>query len=392
MYFYFLTVHSIIVTYKYMFTQEGRLLSIIQSDNKLIISTDDLREGMILAQEIIDHRGVRILAPGTVMSEAIIQKLQISSNTDSVFVYKPDDMAGHLSLSTQSTSSQAPSNAEKRIEELVDLASEQLKNKIFAADSEKLINVVHLNRITELIVETAFNTGELISYIMKIREHKDTLYKHSINVAALSCMLGKWLGYDNATLNILTRTAMLHDIGKTRIDSRILDKPSKLSDWEFNLVKKHSEIGYKMIRKINYMSESVSLGVLMHHEKEDGSGYPLGLYGYQIHPFAKVIAIADIFDALTSKRVYHRRTSPLSVLEIFQRKSYEKLDVKCTMNFVKNISSFYEGADVVLNTGEHAKIVKMNLNNISRPLILVGSDFIDLEKSNTLQIDDILPK
>lgn len=367
-------------------------MSIIQSDNKLIISTDDLREGMILAQEIIDHRGVRILAPGTVMSEAIIHKLQISSNTDSVFIYKPDGMAGHLSLSTQGTSNQAPSSAEKRIEELVDLASVQLKNKIFAADSEKLINVVHLNRITELIVETALNTGELISYIMKIREHKDTLYKHSINVAALSCMLGKWLGFDNPTLNILTRTAMLHDIGKTRIDSRILDKPSKLSDWEFNLVKKHSEIGYRMIRKINYMSESVSLGVLMHHEKEDGSGYPLGLYGHQIHPFAKVIAIADIFDALTSKRVYHRRTSPLSVLEIFQRESYEKLDVKCTLNFVKNISSFYEGSDVVLNTGERAKIVKMNLNNISKPLILVGSDFIDLEKSNTLQIDDILPK
>ncbi|AHM55574.1 metal dependent phosphohydrolase [Peptoclostridium acidaminophilum DSM 3953] len=367
-------------------------MSLIQSDNKLIISTDDLHEGMVLAQEITDNRGVRILAPGTVMSEAIIQKLQITLDTDSVFIYKPDHTRGNLGNRMQSTAMNRPSSAEKRIEKLVDLASEQLKSKIFTADSEKLINVIHLNRITELIIETSLNTGELISYIMKIREHKDTLYKHSINVAALSCMLGKWLGYDNATLKILTRTAMLHDIGKTRIDSHILDKPSKLSAWEFNLVKKHSEIGYRMIKKINYMSESVSLGVLMHHEKEDGSGYPLGLSGYQIHPFAKIIAIADIFDALTSKRVYHKRTSPLNVLEIFQKESYEKLDVKCTLNFVRNISSFYEGAIVLLNTGERAKIVKMNPGDISRPLILVGSDFIDLQKSNTIHIDDILPK
>lgn len=378
----------------------------VDNNSKHIIEVDidDIHEGMVLANEISDGNGVKFIGDGVKMSKLIVKKLKDNPPSPNILIYKksihPQKIssimaknAHRLKIEMKSLCKAAyPDSDFKKLEVSIDAAADMLKSKIFNADSAKLINIKSLNQITDLIQGGSQRDGQVIKYIMKIRKKDDSLYKHSINVSLLSCMLGKWLGYRGDSLKILTRSAMLHDLGKVKIDESILHKPGKLSSDEFSIIKKHPEIGYQMLKEIKYMSDDVRLGVLLHHEKEDGSGYPLGIKGAQIHHYAKIIAIADIFDALTANRIYHSGLSPLRVLEIFERESFCKLDVKCTMEFIRHISDFYEGCSVYLSNGLKGRIIKMHPNDISKPLILSEGRFMDLRTNSDISIMDVFPE
>ena len=128
----------------------------------------------------------------------------------------------------------------------------------------------------------------------------------------------------------------------------------------------------------------------MHHERCDGTGYPLGLKGNQIHDFAKIIAIADTFDAINSNRTYKKRKRPLEALKIIKDESLNKLDYSLCYTFLEGMANFYIGQNVLLNDKSKCKIIKMDLNNISSPLLLSEDEFIDLSKTTALYIEQIL--
>ena len=131
---------------------------------------------------------------------------------------------------------------------------------------------------------------------------------HSERVTALSMMLGKEMGLDEEQLKYLRLGSLLHDLGKIGVFKTVLDKAARLSDDEFDLVRNHPEIGARIIEPIGLPSE-VSMVILQHHEWHDGSGYPLGMKGSEIHPLARIVAVADAFDAMTSQRTYREQLS-----------------------------------------------------------------------------------
>ena len=151
----------------------------------------------------------------------------------------------------------------------------------------------------------------VIKNIVLYGSGSDVIYRHGVNVAALSALLGKWIGLEKSQLNLLVYSAILHDFGKTKIDRDVLKKEAPLTKNEFNMIKTHANLGYKIIKEISFLDKAVSYGVLMHHERVDGSGYPLGLKGEAIHPFAKIIAIADVFDAINSDRGYKKKKATI---------------------------------------------------------------------------------
>ena len=128
----------------------------------------------------------------------------------------------------------------------------------------------------------------------------------------------------------------------------------------------------------------------MHHEREDGSGYPLAITGEKIHYFAKIIAIADELDVMNSDEAYKNERGPFEVLEIIKEKSLNKLDYEYSKIFLEHLASYYMGEDVLLNTGEKAKILQVNTNNLSRPLILKDGEFIDLSKNKHIYIKELI--
>ena len=204
-------------------------------------------------------------------------------------------------------------------------------------------------------------------------------------------MLGKWLNLPSIDLTLLTYTAFLHDIGKTKVDPIILNKPSNLTISEYEEVKKHTVYSYELVKKIPYLDKSVSLGVLMHHERLDGSGYPLHLKEDNISTFAKIIAITDMFDAMTSDRVYRKGQNPFTTLDIMQHDCMGLLDYNYLSTFIKQMSNYYTGEMVKLNDDRIAKIIKIDINNFSKPLISIDSNFIDLSKQRELFIIGLVP-
>jgi len=231
----------------------------------------------------------------------------------------------------------------------------------------------------------------VIKNIVLYGSGSDVIYRHGVNVAALSSLLGGWIGLEKSQLNLLVYSAILHDFGKTKIEHReLLEKESLLSKSEFNVIKKHPTLGYKIIKEIAFLDKAVSYGVLMHHERLDGSGYPLGLKGESIHPFAKIIAIADVFDAINSDRVYRKKKLPFEALQIVKNESLGKLDYEYVKIFLEHIVNYYTGEEVLLNTNEKCKIIQMNINNLDKPLVLKDGDFIDLEKEKNMYIKEMM--
>ncbi|MDA3846158.1 MAG: HD domain-containing protein, partial [Vallitaleaceae bacterium] len=153
--------------------------------------------------------------------------------------------------------------------------------------------------------------------------------------------------------------------------------------------KKHTLHGYQIIKDQN-ISKDIKLGILMHHEKIDGSGYPQCLKGPDIHPFGKLIAIADIYDAMTSNRSYHKKFSPFKVINMFEQESYGLLDTKFLFVFLENIAHNYLGKEIKLSTGEQAKVVFLHNNSPSRPIVQVDNVMIDLLFEPTISIDEIM--
>lgn len=240
------------------------------------------------------------------------------------------------------------------------------------------------------IIDEITHSNNILGRLRQIEQSDDYTFQHSLNVCMLSAMLGKWLGYTDVELKQLTISGLFHDIGKLKISKDIIEKPSKLNEMEFNIVKKHTVYGYNILRETVGISQSVAFGALQHHEREDGSGYPLRLKSNKIHEFGKIIAICDIFDAMTSKRIYKDKESPFRVAELIAENRFGVLDARISTVFLNNISKFYIGNVVMLSNGVIGEIVYVNKNIPTRPVIKVENNFIDLMKEKDIEIIDII--
>jgi HD-GYP domain-containing protein (c-di-GMP phosphodiesterase class II) len=202
--------------------------------------------------------------------------------------------------------------------------------------------------------------------------------------------LAKWHGFPKNDLIPIALAGVFHDIGNVKIDSAILEKPTRLTQNELEKMKKHTLYGYQIIKTVSAVNEGVRLSVLQHHEREDGSGYPLGLKGDAIHPYAKVIAIADIFHAMTSQRQHKKPLSGYLVLEQLFNESFGKLDPAMVQTFIQKVTQFHNGTLVKLNDNAIGEIVFTDRAHPTRPMINVNGTIINLATERSLYIKEIV--
>lgn len=350
---------------------------------KVFLKTDDLKPGMIIADEVKVNNTI-LLTSGIVVTDDMIRRLTGKYFLDKVSIYSEGSSAEDSILII---------NDEKTIEEIQQSFNE------FSINIEDMFNNIgngakwdleEVRDFTKRIQNELKCTNTIIKNIVLYGSGNDVIYKHSVNVAALSAVIGKWMGLSDIDINLLTYTGILHDFGKTKIDKNILDKLGPLTLKDQEEIRKHPIVGYNFIKKIPYISNAVCSGVLMHHERLDGSGYPLGIKEDKIHIFAKVIAIADIFDAVNSDRIYKESRDPLSALQIVQKESLGKLDYKLCKIFIDNIINYYMGEEVLLNTNKVCKIMQIDVNDLCRPLLFDGSEFIDLKIEKDLYVKKLI--
>jgi HD-GYP domain-containing protein (c-di-GMP phosphodiesterase class II) len=348
------------------------------------ISIYELKPNMILSEDLILN-GLTLVTKNIALNSSVIKKIVEFYPSDTIHIYEDGEEVV------------VPSSQISR--ELSLIQTENVLNH-FTVKIDKFLDSLQKNTepdLTEIkimskeILDNLHDYGAILKSITNSRDIDKYLTRHCVNVALLSSMLGKWLNLSKKDLTLLTYTAFLHDIGKTKVDQAMLNKPSKLTKSEFDEIKKHSLYAYNLLKNIPFLDESVLLGVLTHHERLDGSGYPLGLKEDKISTFAKIIAITDMFDAMTSDRVYSKKQNPLKVLEIMQHDCIGLLDYNFLTTFIKQMPNYYTGETVKLNNGKIGKIIKIDIDNISKPLLSVDSNFIDLEMEKELFIIELLP-
>ncbi|MCL2638073.1 MAG: HD-GYP domain-containing protein [Oscillospiraceae bacterium] len=209
----------------------------------------------------------------------------------------------------------------------------------------------------------------IIDSINNIRSVDEYLHTHSLNVAFLNGLMAKWLRYDKKRHDELVKTGLLHDIGKLLIPDSILNKPARLTKEEFETIKKHSVLSFEMLVNSGIREKALLLGIVQHHEKLNGSGYPHGLTAKDITDFARITSISDIYDAMIAKRAYKDAQSPFTILENFAEEGYSMLDIKLVKLFIDCMIGELKGKFMVLSDGSVAKVAMVNERNLKYPMM-----------------------
>lgn len=232
--------------------------------------------------------------------------------------------------------------------------------------------------------------SNIFQLLADLKSLSDYRYRQSIGVVVLSAKLGSWLGLAGREISLLTTAACLYDIGSIKLPSDLLTKPDRFQPNEYEIMKQHSRLGYELLREAG-VEHRVALAALQHHERENGIGYPNGLRGDQMDDISKVIAIADVYTALTSARPY-RPALPFfeAVQEIHQGMIAGRYNARIGQIFLKGLMEAQVGSEVVLTDGTRGKILIINPNYPTRPMVAAGNHLIDLSKETNLQISEVI--
>ena len=358
------------------------------------IRTADLHPGMKTAEDVYSYNNQMILPRDTVLTDKMITRLEFYS----ILAIRVCDAEDAVSSESENPSPEIPENSSysqkvraskhfKEFEKSFLQNADTFKSSLHAIveNQAKIDTEQMLHTVTDLI--TGNMTGiTVFDMLHNMREYDDFTYMHCINVALICNVFAKWLGLPEKETETLTLCGLMHDVGKLMVPDSIIRKPAKLSPSEYNIVKTHTLQGYNILKE-HPIDENIKESALMHHERCDGSGYPLGLTGDKINPYAKIVAIADVYDAMTAARIYRGPLCPFKVISIFETEGLQKYDGKYILTFLEHIAATYMNNRVRLSNGKEGDVVFMNKNCLSKPMIQCGNEFIDLSKEPNLYIE-----
>jgi len=254
------------------------------------------------------------------------------------------------------------------------------------------LNLRALDQISDAVYSDYKNKDSILKCLLEMKETDNYTYTHSLNVSLYAMLASKWLGLGDEKTKELVKCGLLHDVGKMKIPLEILNKKQKLEDWEFEEIKKHSVIGYKLLENLSDVAPCIKMVILHHHERIDGSGYPYGLLGEEIDYYSKVIAVCDAYDAITSTRVYKPRRNPFDTFKIFENTGYGHFDYTIMNNFLQHIAVYYIGSQIVLSNGMQGEVVSVLPGSICNPIIKLNDEYINLSERSELKIIDLKKK
>ncbi len=358
--------------------------------------TSQITPGMVVAEDVYTFNNQLIIAAGTVITDKLITRLNFYS-VNALTVSLPEEEKEKTKESEQPVQPEVSMSDYIRkspefqyYKTAMPVAMNQLKNQIHAiTETQREVDTDALLENVHTLIKHARNGIHVFDMLHCLRDYNDQTFAHSLNVALICYTFGMWLEYSSADIEILTLSGLLHDIGKVTIPPNIILKPSRLTQTEFETIKTHTIRGYNILRPKN-IDTRIKMAAMMHHERCDGSGYPMGLRADQIDPFAKIVAIADVYEAMTSARVYRGPICPFEVIQLMESEGLAKYDPHFLMTFLEHLNLTYINNSVRLSNKAEGKIVMMNRYALSKPIVKVGRKYIDLSYETNLHIEQIL--
>ncbi len=393
------------------------------------IQVAQLEEGMILGTPIVDSTGIiELLSQGTLLTKRhieLILRLAIdevvildSADEDITSVeldienikksaeengvsFDIDKLSDDLSEIENQVYPPAPRNVVNRNMEVNILTGEgnipiDIKHERAIEDSRRMfqrirntgeLDLDHIRSNVEELLPDMIRNNDVLMRLNQLKASDDYTFQHSLRVSILATMIGKWLGYTQLELLELGEAALLYDIGKMNIPDFVLKKEGKVTQDEYELIKKHPQFGYSILLKTPGVTANMKYAALHHHERMDGSGYPLRLKAGQIHDYAKIIMVCDVFDAMISDRPYKKGICPLLAADYLMWSSGKLFDGEVCYIFVKRLSEYFVGKKVKLTTGQEGKIIFVDENYPTRPIVQVGDQFVDLTKDRSIDVE-----
>jgi HD-GYP domain-containing protein (c-di-GMP phosphodiesterase class II) len=347
------------------------------------IRVELLKPGDVLGRAILSRSGLSILEEGTVFTEAYIKRMKELGITSVVVREVPERgsfglRANHIfPLSGEAAESVAeamdnvdvpdPLVRKQAMEELVALT---LPEKIEGRLSAPLIED-RFKRLFRGIICDISSHAKLIDQLAMMLQCDRRLFDHSLNVAKLSAMLGVSRQFDNARLLDLTVGGLLFDIGMTRMPRSLIRANRRLSREERRTLENHAIEGYRIMIALDGVSTESAKCALLHHERYDGSGYPVRMSGGEIPEMAQIVAMADVFDALTSPRYHRQAYTENEAIEFLFGAGDRYFDAELVKQFVKHISLFPVSTLIKLSNGQIAEVAS-NANGFAhRPVVRV---------------------
>lgn len=248
------------------------------------------------------------------------------------------------------------------------------------------IDIQSVDQTVQATITRIVSNRELLASLIDLRVYDEYTYAHSSNVMSLSLVVGAAMGFPPEKLRILGIGALLHDVGKSLIPEAILHKPGKLTEEEFNIMATHPANGIMILSSYGWATPDIKNIVFQHHEKFDGSGYPMKLSGMSIAEFARVVSVVDVYDALISQRPYKKGLPPNVVFQAILNGAGTHFDPKIVQAFVKFIVPYPVNSLVELNTGQIARVVKVSRANLMRPVIELEGSVVDLARDERFNI------
>lgn len=355
------------------------------------ISVQQTKPGMIVADDVYSPSGLLILSKNTVLNPRSISKMKLY-NVKSLYVIIHDSVAAEEHKEEDEKRNPVRSSSEFKVfkRTLIHVADSlsSVMDTLLAHPGTRIDFSPLLSEMSQITAEVR-GTLHLLELMHCMREYDDTVYVHSINVALVAQSIAARLKLSLAEQSDLTLACLLHDIGKLRIPKDILNKPAKLTDAEYALIKRHPQSGYELLKEAR-LPEHILLAVLLHHERHNGSGYPTGVTGDKMPLFSRILAIADVYDAMTARRSYRKEICAFDVIASFEADGYQKYDTTLLLPFLESIAQAYINAPVRLTNSLVGTIVMLNHHKLSRPIVNVDGQFYDLTKYPELSIAKVL--
>jgi len=367
------------------------------------IPVNQLKPDMILAEEIISPEGNLTLGQGTVMTELWVTRIA-KWGISSIKVKNEKEMASFndSELEKMLQSVLQPGKQHKEIIPAQTTGSEMFFKGYNAVESQLCgmflrtrcngkVDIEGMERLSIKVVDSILSIPEVLQFLHFPTRGENYMYRHALDVAVYAGLLARWLKYSKKDITAIVYAGLLHDIGKAKVRFEIISKPSELNEEEHTMAQDHVHHGYRILTKNGNVPPKILLAVQQHHERMDGSGYPDGLQSEDITVFAKIIAIADVYDALTSDRYYRKAVSPLQAMDIMLNEMVGSFDLEIMNVFLTNICEKLVGESVLLSNGVRGRIVSFSEFPHLKPIVELGDGkILDFSSCFDIRIKKII--
>lgn len=324
-----------------------------------LLTVNKIKEDMVCAKTVFTANGTILINKGTKIKCNYIERL-LKHGIKRIYV--ENDLIGDIEIDDIIK--------DEAMQKAISIVDSTMNNISYYQE----IDIEQIRSVLNTIIKDLFDNDNLIVQIMEIRAINEYTLEHCVKVAVLSLLTGLTLGYSKDELMDLGTGAILHDVGKALIPKEIINKPSQLTKKEYDIIKEHTNLGYKAIRRQNCVDDKVCDIILLHHERYDGKGYPTGLKGDEIPEYVKIVSIADVYDALTTDRVYRKRVEVSMAIEYLISMGGIQFDYTLVRKFIKNIALYPIGKGIILNTKEKGFVVNNFKNFPTRPVVKIVYD------------------